>query len=95
MLENPGQNNNGASVQFQLRSNWGDDVEQHLTAYVWPGPIYRWTHFYGEVLISPGDVRRNFSLKYAPLFGVGKATIGLNSGQLKGYITVEDIGSST
>ena len=91
----PGDKGQGISVHFQMR--WGTEGDPGSTdiameCYVYPGPIYRWTSQEIYCFLVPGDGTFVYSPKFAPLFGVGTATLTFNDASGPGYITLEDVG---
>jgi hypothetical protein len=90
----PGDKGQGITVHFQLR--WGvegsgeTDGLHHV--YVFPGQIYRWTSAEIYTYLVPGEGTFVYSPKFAPLFGVGTATLEFDADDGPGYITLEDVG---
>ena len=90
-VQNPGRANSGASVRFRLIDGSGDNIFQ--SSFVYTGPIYRWGSMYIEAYITPGAVTKNYKLQYAPLFGVGTASVTFSVPEASvGYIVMEDVG---
>jgi len=83
----------GSSVHFSLRYGpEGTPGLDNATSFIYPGPIYRWTSAEIYTYVTPGEGLFVYSPKFAPLFGNGTATLSFNSTDLKGYITLEDVG---